>query len=185
MKKLISVAVLLIILSGIASAQGKFFTRTGSIRFYSETPVENIEAINNQASSIFDAEKGDVVLSVQMVGFEFEKALMQEHFNENYVESEKFPKSMFKGKILDYDPSIISDDTNTEVTVEGDLTIHGITKKMKTTGMIQKTGDTITAHAEFHIKVADFDIKIPTAVINNIAESVLVSVKLNLEPYNK
>jgi polyisoprenoid-binding protein YceI len=169
----------------MATAQGKFFTRTGSIRFYSETPVENIEAVNTQTSSIFDTDNGDIVLSAQMIGFEFEKALMQEHFNENYVESEKFPKSTFKGKIIDYDQSIFSTDAKTEVNVEGELMIHGVTKNMRTVVTVQKTGDKIQANAEFHVKVADYDIKIPNAVVNNISESVLVTVDLNLEPYNK
>jgi len=185
MKKLISIIILLIIYNTITSAQGKFFTRTGYIRFYSETPVENIEAISNQASSIFDADNGDIVLSVQMVGFEFEKALMQEHFNENYVESEKFPKSTFKGKVIDYDPSILSSDKKSEVNVEGEVTIHGVSKRLQTTATVQKTGNNIAAYAEFNLTVADFNIKIPTAVVNNIAKTVLVTVKLDLEPYNK
>jgi len=185
MKKLILTTILLIIFSGIVSAQGKFFTRTGSIRFYSETPVENIEAVNTQASSIFDTDNGDIVLSVQMIGFEFEKALMQEHFNENYVESEKFPKSTFKGRIVDYDQSIFSGASKAEVTVEGELTIHGVTKNIQTVATVQKTDDKIQAHAEFEVKVADYNIKIPNAVINNIAESILVTVDLNMEPYNK
>ena len=185
MKKLILTIFMLIMFCGIVSAQGKYFTRTGTIRFFSETPVENIEAINNQTSSIFDSDNGDLVLSAQMVGFEFEKALMQEHFNENYVESEKFPKTTFKGKIIDYDNSKLATDSKTEVTVEGELTIHGETNNIRIQGIIQKTDNKIKAHAEFQVKIKDYDIKIPNAVIDNIAESVLVTVELNLEPYNK
>lgn len=185
MKKYLILLFILFLNAITTYAQGKYFTRTGKIHFFSETPVENIEAINNQTSSIFDTDNGDLVLSVQMIGFEFEKALMQEHFNENYVESEKFPKSTFKGKMINFESTQLSSDSEITVTVEGELTIHGVTKTVQTEGTLQKLENNIKAHAEFQVKVKDYDIKIPNAVAENIAEFVLVTVDLNLEPYNK
>jgi len=185
MKKQLLIICILLINSSIVFSQGKYFTRTGKINFFSETPMENIDAENNQVSSILDTESGDLVLSAQMVGFEFEKALMQEHFNENYVESEKFPKATFKGQIIDFDLTMLSDGNEKEVIVEGELSIHGVSNKISTKGTIQKTDDKIAAQAEFMVKVKDYDIKIPKAVVENIAESILVTVNVNLEPYNK
>jgi polyisoprenoid-binding protein YceI len=120
-----------------------------------------------------------------MVGFEFEKALMQEHFNENYVESEKYPKSTFKGKIMAFNTSLLNSDVEKEVIVEGELTIHGVTNTVQTKGILQKKGNNINAHAEFDVKIKDYNIKIPNAVAENIAESVLVTIDLEMEPYNK
>jgi len=185
MKKHLILLFMLSVYAFSAFSQGKYFTRTGRIHFFSETPVENIDAVNNQTSSIFDTDNGDLVLSVQMVGFEFEKALMQEHFNENYVESEKYPKSTFKGRVMDFEASLLNSDAEKEVIVEGELTIHGVTSSVRTKGLLQKKGNNIKVHAEFDVKIKDYDIKIPNAVAKNIAESVLVTIDLDLEPYNK
>ena len=120
----------------IAQAQERFFTRTGTISFFSETPVENIEATNHQASSIFDVVSGEIAVSAQMKGFSFEKALMQEHFNENYVESEKFPTATFKGRIKEYDHSAFQIGQEHNVEIVGDLTLHGETKKVNSLATI-------------------------------------------------
>lgn len=175
----------LLVLSGTSIAQNRFFTRTGTIKFFSETPMENIEAINNQSSSVFDVESGEIAVSAQMKGFEFEKALMQEHFNENYVESEKFPTATFKGNIKNYDKTKFKIDDSYAIEVEGDLTLHGVTKRINTTVNLIRGQNTIKATTSFHVKASDFNIKIPKAVINNIAESILVNVDFDLEPYNK
>ncbi len=166
-------------------AQNRYFTRTGTIRFFSETPMENIEAFNHQTSSIFDIESGEVAVSAQMKGFEFEKALMQEHFNENYMESEKYPKATFKGKIIGYDKSKFKINETYDVEIEGDLSMHGITKPVRTKAQIVWGDNNIKSSTSFLVKVSDYDIKIPKAVIDNIAESILVEVQIDMEPYNK
>jgi len=166
-------------------AQNRLFTRTGTLQFYSETPVENIEAVNHQASSVFDIETGEIAVSAQMKGFEFEKALMQEHFNENYVESEKFPATTFKGKLKNYDKSSFKTNQEYKIEIEGDLTLHGETKKINSIATIFWGEKNIKANSSFNVSPNDFNIKIPKAVINNIAESILVNVDLNLEPYQK
>ena len=185
MKVKILVSFALLICSSMAFAQSKFFTRSGTISFFSKTPMENIKAVNNQSSAIFDTEKGEIAVSAQMKGFEFEKALMQEHFNENYVESDKFPAATFKGIIKDYNKSSFKTDEEKVVNLEGDLTMHGVTKHISTPAKIIWGKDKISATSEFNISVADYNIKIPKAVIDNIAESILVNVVFNLDPYAK
>lgn len=185
MKAKIILSLSLFLLCHMAIAQSKFFTRNGSISFFSKTPMENIEAVNKQSSAIYDTEKGEVAVSAQMKGFEFEKATMQEHFNENYVESDKFPSATFKGIIKDYDKSAFKAGEEKQVVIEGDLTMHGVTKHISTTARITWGTGKIDAATEFSVKVADFNIKIPGAVIDNIAESILVKVDLHLDPYTK
>lgn len=176
---------ILIFASASLMAQEKYITRTGHVSFFSEAPMENIEAHNHQVTSILNVTNGDMVFSMLMKGFEFEKALMQEHFNESYVESEKFPKSTFKGSIQDFDMVNLKEGQKTEVEVKGDLKIHGVTKEYNVTGTIEKKEGNIMAYAQFPIKVADHDIKIPAGKVNNIAEEVEVTVDLSYEPYGK
>lgn len=175
----------LILVAVVAQAQNKYFTRTGTLQFFSETPVENIAATNHQSSSIFDIESGEIAVSAQMKGFEFEKALMQEHFNENYVESEKFPTATFKGRIKNYDKSSFKINEEYKIEVEGDLTLHGVTKKIISSATLLKSEKDIKAISSFNVAVSDFDIKIPAAVVDNISKSIQVHVDLLLQPYQK
>ncbi len=185
MKTKLILSITLVIASNLAIAQSKFFTRNGSVSFFSKTPMENIEAVNNQSSAIFDTEKGEIAVSAQMKGFEFEKALMQEHFNENYVESDKFPSATFKGTIKNYSKSAFNTGEEKQVDIEGDLTLHGVAKHITTTAKITSGEGKIAASTEFNVAVADFNIKIPGAVIGNIAESILVKAVFQLDPYTK
>ena len=101
-----AIAILIFITLGMSGNAQKYITKNGYIKFYSETPIETIEAHNRQVNSALDRETGDFVFKVLMRSFEFEKALMQEHFNENYVESENFPNATFKGKVTNLARSI-------------------------------------------------------------------------------
>ncbi|MFC2125149.1 YceI family protein [Bacteroidota bacterium] len=185
MKKIILIFTLLIFLSGFSFAQDKFFTRTGKISFFSETSVEDIEAVNRSVSSILNVENGDIAVSAQMKGFEFEKALMEEHFNENYVESDKYPKATFKGKILNFDRSKFKPDEEYKVDVVGDLSLHGETNNIATKATLKFLDDKILANTSFEVDVNAYKIKIPKAVIDNIANTISVKVDLSLEPYSK
>ena len=169
----------------LSFSQDKYFTRTGHISFFSEAALENIEAHNHQGTCILNSENGEIALSVLMKGFEFEKALMQEHFNENYVESHKYPKSTFKGKIVNFDRENMRGNGKYHVSVEGELTIHGETNTVTSEGTLEISDGTITAQTSFPVTVKDYNIKIPKTVVNNIAEVVEVSVELELKPYNK
>ena len=134
MKKwIIIVSALIMVLE--VSAQ-RYITKNGHIKFYSETPMETIEANNQQVNSALDISTGDFVFKVLMKSFEFEKALMQEHFNENYVESDKYPNSTFKGKVLNITDYDFKSNNSYDVIVEGDLSMHGVTKKITEKGTL-------------------------------------------------
>jgi hypothetical protein len=183
MKKLIF-SVLIILIVGGSSYGQKYFTRTGYVRFFSATPVENIEAKNNQASCIVDLESGEVVSKMLMTAFLFEKALMQEHFNENYVESDKFPQASLKGKILNLKEIDWSKSGKSDVALDAEITLHGVSKKFSIKGTVEKLDGKLVAQATFIVLPSDFDIKIPKAVANNIAKEVQVTVKFDLEQIN-
>lgn len=144
--------------------------------------MEDIKADNNQVLSIIDASSGKMAISILMKSFMFKKALMQEHFNENYVESDKYPKATFKGSILGFD-TIVS--TKSKAKVTGTLTIHGVSKEITIEVNFAKSKEAINVDGEFIVNLADFNIKIPAVVSKNIQENIKVSFNLNHKPYNK
>lgn len=184
MKKIILIAVVLIG-SIAAQAQNKYFTRDGKVSFYSDASLEKIEANNSKATSVLDASTGQIEFSVLMKAFEFEKALMQEHFNENYVESNKFPKSVFKGKIENIADVNFDKDGSYPVKVKGQLTLHGVTKDVATNGTIEVKNGKITANSVFNILIEDYDIEIPKLVSEKVAKDVKITVNVSLEPLAK
>ncbi|MBK8491032.1 MAG: YceI family protein [Saprospirales bacterium] len=160
----------------------KYFTRDGRITFTSETPMEKIEADNQKATSVLDVESGQLEFAVLIKGFQFEKALMQEHFNENYMESSKFPKAQFKGMIAEMGRVNLSKDGAYPVTVKGDMTIHGVTQPVSVDGQIVVVDGAFTAHASFALAPEDYGIRIPAMVRDNIAKSMQVVVNVTYEP---
>lgn len=156
--------------------QKKLFTKNGIVTFYSKAPIENIEAHNNKLLSVWDMATGKVEFSVLMKGFEFEKALMQEHFNENYMESDKFPKAIFKGIIREPVNSFLVKDGTFNVTVSGTLTLHGVTKEVNVPATISIKNNEISAASTFSVKPADYNIKVPRIVKNNISNIILIKV---------
>ena len=184
MKKVILIIASIAFLSTSVMAQ-KWFTRSAHLSFYSEAPLENIEAHNYQGTSIINTETGDVAFSLLIKGFEFEKALMQEHFNEKYLHSDEYPKSTFEGKIVNMDAVDFSKNGTYDAVVEGDLMIHGVTKKVKATGTITVKDDKITVESKFPVTLADYNVTIPSVVKNNISEVVDVTVNAAYKPYNK
>jgi len=169
-------------LVAFTNAQERFLTKNGMISFFSKSPIENIKAENNQVLSIVDISKGQMAIAILMKSFMFEKALMQEHFNENYVESDKYPKATFKGNILDFDKITGSETT---ITIKGNLTIHGVTKEITIEALTKKTAAHIEMAGDFFINLADFDVKIPSIVKNNISEKIKVSFRFQHKPYKK
>jgi len=180
MKKLVFFLFLFAASVSSLSAQ-KYLTRTGHIWFFSSTPVEDIEAHTRQATSILNGETGEVVFQVLMKGFQFEKALMQEHFNEKYVESDKYPKAVFKGQIEDFDALNLNESGTHEVTVAGTLTLHGKTQQVSAPGKLVISDSGIAASSEFVLKLEDYDIKVPGVVREKIAETISIHVDLNYE----
>jgi hypothetical protein len=176
-------AVILLMVFGLSSfAQTKYFSRNGEIAFYSEAPLEQIEARNTSANSVLDASTGQIEFAVLMKAFGFEKALMEEHFNENYVESGKFPKSTFKGKIENISEVDFSKDGKYKVKVSGQLTLHGVTKDVSTAGTIEVKNGAVNATSEFSILLEDYQIAIPKLVKDKIANEVKITVSI---PYQK
>ncbi|HIA79451.1 MAG TPA: YceI family protein [Candidatus Marinimicrobia bacterium] len=171
---------ILVLLPAAIFGKDIFLTRSGSIEFFSSAPVEDIKAINKQVSCVLDMETGELAFQAPIRGFMFKNALMQEHFNENYMESDKFPKAVFKGKIDHWSNTAIAD-TAIDVSLSGSLTIHGVTRAITETGQIWHEGELIKGTSAFDITVADYDIEIPKVVRNNIAKIVRVDVAVQLK----
>ena len=163
-------------------AQLRYFTKTGKIKFDSKAPLEDITAIHNSATCVLDASTGQVQFAVLMRGFEFRKALMQEHFNENYIESDKYPKSTFKGEILNNPEINYATPGQYTAQVKGVMTIHGVSKEVETTGTVMVEDGKLLVNAKFPVKVADYQITIPSIMKEKIANTVTVSVRCELLP---
>ena len=176
MKKYILVLGILIL--GINLSAQKYSTKNGYVGFFSSTPVEDIKADNNQVASIIDASNGDMVFQVLIRSFHFEKKLMEEHFNENYMESEQFPKAIFKGKISNIAEVDFAKPGIYPVKVEGEMSMHGVSNAFATAGTLEVLSDGIEAVSKFMIRPEDYGIKIPGIVRNKIAENIEVSVRI-------
>src|SRR3712207_5932055 len=142
-----------------ANAQSKFFTKNGKILFFSKAPLEDIEAKNKSAVCLLDVQSGTIQFSLLMKGFEFENELMQEHFNDDYVESQKFPKAEFKGQIINNSSINYKKSGIYPAKVKGKLTIHGETREVETTGTIAVNGDNLHVSSSFPILLSDYKIK--------------------------
>jgi hypothetical protein len=165
-------------------AQDLYFTKTATVKFDATpaNPVEEIEALNSEATSFLNISNGDLVFAVLVKSFRFQKALMEEHFNENYMESNKFPKSDFKGKITNASEVNFKKDGNYKVNIEGKLTMHGITLPVTSTGVIAISGGKIKGTADFKIKLADYKIDRPAVVKDKIGEYATIKVEAMYEP---
>jgi polyisoprenoid-binding protein YceI len=157
----------------------KYQARSGKVSFFSSTPIENIEAMNNEAACMLDSKAGDFVFVVPIKSFKFEKALMQDHFNEDYMESDKFPKSDFKGKISNIGDVNFSKDGVYKVTAVGKLTMHGVTQDVTIPGEIVIKGKQATTNAKFKVKAASYGINIP--INGKIAKEMEVTVNAVLD----
>lgn len=161
----------------LASAQ-KMICKDGHIWFYSHTPVEDIEAHNYQVVAVLDPSNGELIFTLLIKSFDFKKELMQEHFNENYMESDVYPKAGFKGVIEKFDQIDLKTDGKHEVIVSGELTVHGVTKPVSVKGTIEIRGDDIQAKSDFTVKPADYNIMIPELVEEKIAKDIEVHVDI-------
>lgn len=164
-----------LILSQVGNAQ-KYISKENHISFFSSAPLEDIEAHNYKSTSVFDIESGKIAFSVPIKSFDFEKSLMQEHFNENYLESGKYPKAKFVGTVSGYDDKVSG---KQKVEAKGTMEIHGVNKEMTVSGELEFVSDGIIITTKFPITVADHKIKIPGVVAQNIAEIVEVNGTFN------
>lgn len=162
----------------------KFYTKSGKINFDATSPSspEKIEGINRTATCVVDTKAGIMQFAVLMKGFEFERSLMEEHFNENYVETSKFPKAEFKGTIKNNNEINYAKDGTYKVKVKGDLTMHGETKEVETDGLFQVQAGKIIATADFNVKLSDFKVAIPGLVADKVSKVAKIGVSCSLDP---
>lgn len=160
----------------------KLFTRDAKIKFSSDTPMEKIEGLNKSGTCVLDAATGKMEWKVLIKGFLFEKALMQEHFNENYMESSKFPNATFSGTVSNLNEVNFGKDGTYNAKVKGKMTIHGVTKDIEVPGTIKVGGGNIELNANFGVACADYGIAIPAVVKDNVAKEIKVMVNALLKP---
>ena len=178
---------ILLIVLGIAKgfaagAQEPLVDRNTNISFFSAAPIEDIAASSSHAFSAMDCKKKTVYFKVPIKSFQFKKALMQEHFNADYAESSKFPKAEFKGQVTNNSAINYTTDGNYIANVKGQLTIHGVTKAVETTGTVNVNGGKITLSSTFNVLVADYNITIEKLYRDNIAKSIKITVDCVLGP---
>ena len=173
---------LLALLSFTRAGQDIYTCKNARINIYSSAPVEDIEANSSEGVSVYNAATGELAFSVPIRSFHFPKALMEEHFNENYMESDKFPKATFKGKIQEH-PDLTKDGTY-PVTVTGDFQVHGVTQNRTIKGEVKVNGGVVSMSSEFMVKCTDHHINIPKIVFYNIAESIRVRVSATYSGLN-
>lgn len=180
MKNILALVVLAVSLNGFSQI---YIGEKCKITFFSEAKLENIDAINTVTKPVFNPKTGDFVIKAQQIAFVFHSALMQEHYNENYVESEKFPYAIFKGKVqetIDY-----SKDGTHNVTMVGTLETHGVELPRTITGTISIKDAVISLDSKFNIKVADHKIKVPSLYVEKIAEIIQVTFHADMIPFKK
>lgn len=181
MKNFLAIIVCFTLLTNAAFAQSKLFTKNGVISFKSKTAIQDIEAVNNKALSVWNLSTGKIEFSVLIKGFQFEKALMQEHFNENYMESSKYPKAVFTGIVQNMQP--LEGNVNKEFVTKviGTLNMHGITKPVTALTKITVKNGVVSGIADFFILASDYDIKIPSVVANKVNNRI--DIRINVAAY--
>ena len=179
MKKLVLTGLIVLIYS-VGYSQQLYMTRTGSISFISTMPLEDIKADNNQVYAVIDPAKKEMAFTLLMKSFLFAKELQQEHFNENYAESDKYPKSSFAGSYVgDID---LTKDGTYAIAVKGNLVIHGVTKAIEAPATLEVKAGHLIGQCIFKISPEDYNITIPSVVRDKIAKQVTITVKINCSP---
>ena len=175
-----TIALLFTIAISLSAFSQIYMTRNGRISFYSATEKETINAVNNQVYAVIDAGKKNIAFTLLMKGFQFEKELMQEHFNENYAESDKYPKASFSGSYVGNVNT--AKDGVYNVTVKGNLTIHNVTKAVEEPATIEVKNNTLAGKTQFKVKPEDYAISIPSLVREKIAKEMTVDVSITCSP---
>lgn len=178
MKKIFLFSALFISL--LSNAQTKLITKTGKVTFEASVPAfEEVKAKNENVTCIINIQTGEIASLVLMKSFRFKVALMEEHFNENYIESDKYPKGTFKGKIQNFDISKLNASSK-EYTIIGKLELHGKSKAISIPAKIKKTADGIEIISNFEVNTDDFGIEIPSVVSKKVAKKVAVTLNFQL-----
>ena len=183
MNKILLLALLIFINhSSKAPSKEEYIERQGEVSFFSYTSVENIQATNNQALSIFDAKTNEVAVRILMRAFVFKKSLMHEHFNESYIESDLYPEATFSGKIVDFDASVETEQTRI---IKGDFTLKNITKPVEIKAKISKIDDTYIIDGNLEVLIEDYNINIPALLSPNISKTIEVTFNFKYKPHEK
>ncbi len=169
---------LLALLAATPARAQKYLTKKGFISFFSTSPIEDIEARNQQVTAIVDVGGNQLAFVLPITGFVFKRTLMQEHFNENYLESEKYPKATFTGRLTGLAPDALAAPGPHPAQATGDLTLHGVTRRIAAPATLELKNGQLLATATFDIAPADFKIEIPLLVRDRIAKTVAVKVVL-------
>jgi len=180
--RIILLTIVMALCSCRVSAQSRFIDRGGYASFFSSAPMEDIKAESRQVVTIFDIKDGKIVASMLMRSFNFRKALMQEHFNENYIESHKYPKASFTGTVTNIDEVDLTQAGRYTLDVTGEITLHGVTKPLQLKAEVVVAEGSLQARAVFPLSVKDFEIEVPRLVVDNIAEVVEVTIAFNYKP---
>ncbi|MDR3696828.1 YceI family protein [Mucilaginibacter sp.] len=164
------------------AGQDLYVCKNARIGLFSSAPIEDIKAVSQTGASVYNPATGELDFSVAIRTFQFPKSLMQDHFNSDYMESDKYPKATFKGAIKE--PVDITKDGTFPITVTGDLTVHGVTQKRTIPGSFSIKNGVISMESSFMVKCVDHHIDIPSIVFHNIAESIKVDVSAIYAKYN-
>jgi len=171
----------LLFATAVVCAQQKMLTKSGRITFEASVPsFEEVKAKNEAVTCVLNPETGEIASLAMMKGFRFKVALMEEHFNENYIESDKYPKATFKGKIDDFDVSKLSA-TAKDYTIKGKMELHGKSKDVATTAKIRKTDAGIEIVSSFILNPNDFAIEIPAVVKSKVSDKVNVKTEFTVK----
>ncbi len=182
-KKLLVVVFIFFVPAATCIAQSVYSCKEGQVSFFSEAPLENIEAHNGGVNSFLNVATREIAFIIPIRGFRFQKALMQEHFNEKYLESDKYPNATYKGKIneeIDF-----SKDGTHAVTSNGKMSIHGVERDVVHKGTLVIKKKEINLSSEFIVAIKDYNISIPKLLFQNIADTIQVKMNANYLPYQK
>ena len=179
MKGMLTIFLTLCLWLNTSHAQDRYKTTGGEVSINASTPLEDIYALNNSANAILDPATGKFAVVMLIKEFEFDRKLMQEHFNENYMESDKFPKATFAGILVEFNQDTVGQ-VNTKYKLEGNLSIHGVTRPLNTIVQISGNGRLIKLESDFMVRSEDHGITVPQLVFKKIATEVQVKVSLEL-----
>ncbi len=160
-----------------------YMAKECTISFFSATSMEDIDAKNTAAKPVLNAATGDIQVKISHRAFKFKDGLMEEHFNENFVETQKYPNAIFKGKInekVDY-----TKNGENKVTVTGEMDLHNVKKTITIDGKVTIKDGVVSIYSKFNIKLSDYNIKDPSLIGKSIAEAIDVTITSTLEPYKK
>jgi len=172
---------ILALLTTFSLSAQKLSTRSGYVKFFSGAAVEDIEAVNQQSSSILNLANGQFAFLVPVKAFQFEKALMQEHFNENYMESGKYPNASFKGNVLDFEQPDLTKNQSYQWQLKGIMSIHGVDQPVEQAVQVEVKEGKLSLSGDFFIKASDYKVEIPASKKDNISNDLKITVKFQYD----